>query len=473
MSHPSRSSRLDEFMANPRKGLWVLAGPMMLGMMVQTIYSVVDMAFVGRVGADAVTALAFNMPLVFLILGLVFGLGSGVTAVVARFIGARDKKGADNSAEHAVLLGLTLSLVFGAASLVWGKTALSILGTPPHILPLAWDYFRVIAMGYIFMVSSVFFRSILSGEGDTRTPMLIQGSGTLLNIGLDPLFIFVLGMGVKGAAVATVLSQLMVSLIFVYLFFVKRRTYVTFALRRFSFSAGILRQIFRIGVPASFSMIIMSIGGGAFNRILVSFSGDAVAGYQIGQRINHMFVMPVISIAASLVTLVGMFYGASRMDLVRRITAYAMTRVILIGVVLGALFFMFSPELVSIFTGDAEIHETGVQYLRFFVFGYPFIAVSLTGGRVLQGLGFGLPMLAITFLRVFLISVTLASLFVLLMGKTVEWVWIAQVIAAVCSAALAWVWLRLAVGRLERQELTIREHKDGRLFEGQEISQVS
>ncbi|MFQ6675724.1 MAG: MATE family efflux transporter [Fidelibacterota bacterium] len=472
MNRPNKSSRLTDFIANPRKGLWSLAFPMMVGMMVQTVYSVVDMAFVGRVGAEAVTALAFNMPLVFFGLGLVFGLGTGVTAVVARYIGAQDKKGADNSAEHAVFLGLTLGLVFAAAGLSWGKPLLSILGTPPHILPQAWAYFSIIAPGYIFMVTSVFFRSILSGEGDTKTPMWIQGSGTVLNIGLDPLFIFVLGMGVRGAAVATVLSQLMVSAIFVYLIFVRKGTYVTFSLRDFSFSPPILRQIFRIGVPASFSMVIMSIGGGAFNRILVSFSGDAVAGYQIGQRIDHIFLMAAISIAAGLVTLVGMFRGASRMDLVRRITTYALGRVILIAVVLGTLFFTFAPEMVSIFTGDGEIQRTGVQYLRIFVFGYPFIAVSMTSGRVLQGLGFGLPMLVITILRVLLISVALASLFVFLMGKTVEWVWIAQVVAVVCSAAVAWIWLRLMVGRLERHERGVQEGEVSPVFEGQEISPI-
>lgn len=443
---------MDEFIADPKKGLWILAGPMMLAMLVQTLYSIVDMAFVGRVGPEAVTALAFNMPLVFFGLGIVFGLGTGVTAVVARFIGAGDKRGADNSAEHAVLMGLALGFIIAAAGLSWGRPLLSILGTPDPVLPLAWDYFWVIAVGYVFMVSSVFFRSILAGEGDTKTSMFILGSGTLLNIGLDPLFIFGLGMGVKGAAVSTVLSQLTVSLVFAHLFFVRKGTYVTFALKDFTYSSGILGQVFRIGLPASFSMVIMSIGGGAFNWILVSFSGAAVAGYQIGNRIDHIFLMPVIAIAASLVTLVGMFYGASRVDLVRRITAYALRWVIMIGVTLGAVFFAFAPQMVSVFTGDTEIHRTGVQYLRFFVFGYPFVALSLTSGRVLQGLGYGLPMLIITFLRVLLISVALASLFVFMMGKSIEWVWIAQVIAVMCSAGIAWFWLKLAVGRVERNE---------------------
>lgn len=444
----TKGSRLDEFVASPRKGLWSLALPMMLGMMVQTIYSIVDMVFVGRVSGDALTALAFNVPLVFFGLGMVFGLGSGVTAVVARYIGAKQKRNADNSAEHGVVLGVILGILFTGAGLTWGKPVLTILGAPPHILPLAWSYFRVIAMGYIFMVSSIFFRSILSGEGDVKTPVMIQGGGTILNIILDPIFIFGLNMGVQGAAVATVLSQVSVSLVFAYLMLVKEHAYVRFALKDFSFSGAILGKIFKIGIPASFSMLIMSMGGGAFNKILVSFSSQAVAGYQVGMRVNHIFVMAVISIATALVTLVGMFYGAKRLDLVRSITYYAISRGVLIGIVLGSFFFVFAEPIISIFAQDSEIHFIGVQYLRYYVFAFPFIVISIMGGRMLQGLGFGLPMLVLTFLRVLLISVVLAYTLVFVVGKPVHWVWISQLIAVIFSASIALVWIRSGLRRL-------------------------
>ncbi|MEE9167047.1 MAG: MATE family efflux transporter [Candidatus Neomarinimicrobiota bacterium] len=448
-----KGPRVDEFVENPRKALWSLALPMMVGMMVQTIYSVVDMIFVGRVGGDALTALAFNVPLVFFGLGMVFGLGSGVTAVVAQYIGSGDKRNADNSAEHGIVIGVILGVVFTGAGLTWGKSLLAALGAPPHIVPLAWSYFRVIAVGYIFMVSSIFFRSILSGEGDMKTPLIIQGGGTILNIILDPIFIFGLEMGVEGAAVATVLSQASVSLVFAYFMLVKKRAYITFALKDFAFSRVVLGKILKVGIPASFSMLIMSMGGGVFNKILVSFSSDAVAGYQVGMRIDHVYLMPLISIATSLVTLVGMFYGAKRLDLVRAITQYAISRGILIGLVAGSLFFAFAEPLVSVFTQDPEIYQTGVQYLKYFVFAYPFIAVGMIGGRMLQGLGFGIPMLVLTFLRVVLISVVLAYTFVFVAGKPVQWVWISQVIAVICSAGIALLWLRSSLRRLERGDV--------------------
>ena len=424
---------------------------MMLGMLVQTVYNIVDMVFVGRISGDAITALAFNMPLIFFGLGVVFGLGSGVTTAIAQFIGSKDKRNADNSAEHGIVMGVLLGIVFTAAGLIWGKPLLEMLGTPPRILPLAWDYFRVIATGYIFMVSSIFFRSILSGEGDMKTPVIIQTGGTILNIILDPIFIFSLNMGVKGAAIATVLSQISVSLVYVYLMLIKEHSYISLALKDFSLSKNILAKILKIGIPASFSMVIMSIGGGAFNKILVSFSIDGVAGYQVGMRMDHVFIMPIISIATSLVTLVGMFYGAKRMDLVRQITYYAMTRSVFIGIVIGILFYIFANPLISIFTQDAGILKIGVQYLRYFVFTYPFISIGMTSGRTLQGLGFGIPMLVITFLRVLLISVSLAVIFVFYMNKPIEWVWISQVTAVIVSSGIAIVWLRSGLHKAERK----------------------
>ena len=451
MNPESKSSRLQNFIDNPRKALWTLSVPMMFGMMVQTVYMIVDMIFVGKINAASLTALAFNMPLVFLGLGLIFGLGSGVTAVIAQFIGAGDKRSADNSAEHAVVLGVVCAIFITFVGLRWGEQMLVLLGVPETILPLAWNYFKVMASGYIFVVLSIFFRSILSGEGDMKTPMVIQGSGTILNIILDPIFIFVFHMGVKGAAIATIMSQAVVCLIYIYLLFVKEHAYIRFAMKDFHFSQTILAKIFKIGLPASFSMIIMSMGGGAFNRILVSFSSDAVAAYQAAARIDHIFLMPVISITTGLVTLVGMFYGAKRMNLLRKIIFYGMSRSALIGIFLGTLFFIFARPLMGMFTEDTSIINLGAQYLRYIVFAYPFIAIGMTSGRVLQGLGFGMPLLILTFLRVLAISVSLAYLFVFIMGKSIEWVWIAMIISVILSSGVSVIWLRFKLGIIERK----------------------
>jgi putative MATE family efflux protein len=445
-----RESRLEGFIDRPRRALWRLAAPIMVGMSLQTAYMLVDMYFVGRIGSDALAALAFNMPLVFLALGIVFGLGSGVTSVIARYIGAKDEELADASAEHATLLGLAVSAALTTVALFWGRRILGLLGVPEAILPLAWDYFSIIAAGYLFVVMSVFFRSILSGEGDMKTPMMIQGAGTILNMILDPIFIFTFGLGVRGAAWATVVSQAVPAAIFVYLLFFNDHAYVKLDFKGFRPRTDILVEIFRVGAPASFSFLIMAVGGAVFNRILVEYSEEAVAAYQVGTRIDHVFLMPVIAISVSLVTLVGMFYGARREDLVRAVVGYAVTRSVGLGVVVGAVFFVFAPNLFAAFGDDRAITDAGVSYLRVGVFAYPFIAVIMLTGRVLQGMGRGAPVFVLSVMRVVLLSGPLAYLFVFEMHKPIEWVWFAIVGGMVATAVLAGAWLSRALARHER-----------------------
>ena len=304
------TARLDQFIARPRRAMWGMAIPMMIGMSLQTLYMIVDMIFIGMLGPDELTAASFCMPLVFLGLGVTFGLGSGLTAVVARHVGARDAEGADRAAENGLLLGLGLTAFFTLLGAIWGRPLLGAMGVPESLMPLAWDYFGPIVWGYAFFVIATFLRSTLAGEGDVRTPMMIQGASTLLNVGLDPLFMFTFGWGVWGASVATVVSQALAAIALMWLVYRKGRKYVTFNPRHFRVSAAILGDITRIGSPASFSMLLTALGGAVFNRILVEFSPDAVAAYQVGARLDHVVLLPMISISTALVTLVAMFRGA-------------------------------------------------------------------------------------------------------------------------------------------------------------------
>ena len=441
-SSKNKNSKLDHFINNPNKSLWDLAIPMMFGMMVQTIYSLVDMIFVGMVGSNSLTALAFNLPILFFGMGLVFGLGSGVTAVIAQYIGSNDLEKANNSAQQSIYMGLIIGFILTFVGLVFGKEILKFLGTPLNILPLAWNYFRIIVSAYVFIVMSIFFRSIFSGEGDMKTPMIVGGFGTILNIILDPIFIFSFKMGVEGAALATVVSQIFVSLIFTYLLLIKKYSFIKISLSLYKFSFKILLKIIKIGLPASLSMIIMSVGGASFNRILVEFSSDAVAAFQIGIRLDHVFLIPAISISTSVVTLVGMFYGAKKFNLVKQITFYAIRSTVLIGIIIGFLFFVFSDNIVSVFSDNINIQKISSQYLRYFVFGYPFVAISMISGRAMQGLGKGIPMLILTLLRVLVISLAFSFFFVFFLNKSIEWVWISQVISVIFSSFIAWLWLK-------------------------------
>ena len=196
----NKKLKLDDFVKKPNESLWLLAIPLMFGMMIQTIYSLVDMIFIGMVGSNSLKALAFNLPVLFFGMGLVFGLGSGVTTVIAQYIGAQDLEKANNSAQQSIYMGLIIGFFLTFLGLIFGKEILRFLGTPLDVLPLAWNYFKIIVSAYVFIVMSIFFRSIFSGEGDMKTPMIVGGFGTVLNIILDPIFIFSFKMGVQGAA---------------------------------------------------------------------------------------------------------------------------------------------------------------------------------------------------------------------------------------------------------------------------------
>ena len=451
-------SRLRSFLDNPKKALWTLAIPIMFGMGIHTLYNIVDMLFIGRLGGDAIAGVAFNMPIFFLMLGLTMGLGSGVTASIARFIGQKNKSGADNSAEHAIAMAACISGIFTLLGLYYGKDILAILGAEGDILLLGWDYLSMIVLGLPFMVFSGFFRSILAGEGDMKFPMMVAGLGTILNIILDPIFIFNLedygniglGMGVKGAALATVVSQLSVFLIFIYMLFIKEHAYITFNLKAFSPSRFILWDIVKVGLPASLSMIIMAIGQGVFNKILIQYSSQTVAAYQVAGRLDMLIFLPIFAIAGGMTTLVGMFYGAKEIRALNQIIRYGILSAFFITLVSSAFVYLFADIFSSWFTKDQEIIDVSVGFLRLLSLIYPLVAIAITSGRVMQGLGKGLPVLIITVIRVLGISAPLAIYFSFILDKPVEWNWYAMMIAAAVSFIIAIYWVRFELNKINQ-----------------------
>ena len=451
-------SRLSSFLENPKKALWTLAVPIMFGMGIHTLYNIVDMLFIGRLGGDAIAGVAFNMPIFFLMLGLTMGLGSGVTASIARLIGQKNKSGADNSAEHAIAMAACISGVFTLLGLYYGKDILAIFGAEGNILTLGWDYLSMIVLGLPFMVFSGFFRSILAGEGDMKFPMMVAGLGTILNIILDPIFIFNLedygniglGMGVKGAALATVVSQLSVFLIFIYMLFIKEHAYITFNLKAFSPSRFILWDIVKVGLPASLSMIIMAIGQGVFNKILIQYSSQTVAAYQVAGRLDMLIFLPIFAIAGAMTTLVGMFYGAKEIRALNQIIRYGILSAFLITLVSSTFVYLFADIFSSWFTKDQEIIDVSVGFLRLLSLIYPLVAIAITSGRVMQGLGKGLPVLIITIIRVLGISAPLAIYFSFILEKPVEWNWYAMMAAAAVSFVIAIYWVRFELNKINQ-----------------------
>jgi len=445
-----RNTPLQSFIENPSKSMWNLAIPIMVGMGIQTLYTIIDMIFIGRLGGNAIAAVAFNMPIFFFVMGLSFGLGNGVTASIARFIGANDKVNADNSAEHAVVMALLISAILTSLGLIYGEQILIFMGCTQDVLPQAWSYLRVSCYGISFGVFSGFFRSILAGEGEMKLPMIIAGLGTVLNTILDPIFIFYLDYGVAGAAWATTISQIIVWCIFVYMLFIKHHTYINFKLKDFSLSTYIIVDIIKVGIPVSMSMVIMAIGQLVFNRLLVNYSTNAVAAYQIGGRIDMLVFLPIFGIASALTTIVGMFYGANEINKIRIISWYGIKSSLIITSICSAILYIFAPIVISIFTADSIIQKISIDYLRIISLLFPFISIGLTIGRILQGLGQGMPSLIITTIRVIGVAGPLAYYFTFIQNRPVEWIWYSMFISGIFATIISIVWVTNTFRKLSK-----------------------
>ena len=449
----SRETPLQSFKDDPFKSMWRLAVPIMIGMGIQTLYTIIDMIFIGRLGGDAIASVAFNMPIFFFVMGLSFGLGNGVTASIARFIGSNDKVNADNSAEHAVAMALAISLILTVSGLLFGKQILLFIGCTNDILTLAWDYLKVSCYGISFGVFSGFFRSILAGEGEMKLPKVVAGLGTVLNTILDPIFIFYMDLGVAGAAWATTISQIIVCLVFIYMLFVKNHTYVRFKLKDFSFSSYIIYDIIKVGIPVSMSMVVMALGQLVFNRLLVNFSTDAVAAYQIGGRVDMIVFLPIFGIASALTTIVGMFYGADEFEKIKSISLYGIKSSFLITTICSVFLFIFAPSVVKVFTMDTVIQKISIDYLRTISFLFPFISIGLTIGRILQGLGRGMPSLIITIVRVIGLAGPLAYFFTFVLDKPVEWIWYSMFISGIFATIISITWITVAFRKFKAMDI--------------------
>lgn len=436
-----KESRLQSFLANPSKALWTMALPIIAGMMVQTLFNVVDIMFIGWLGAEEVTAVAFVSPLFFIIIGLTVGLGAGVTASIAQFIGQKDKKNADNCAEHTILLGLVITLILSFLGIAFGEELLVLLGASGNILDISYTYLKVLLYGIGLAVFSLFFRAILAGEGETKIPMFIGLIGTLLNLVLDPIFIFVLEYGVKGAALATVISQAVMVVSYLFVIFVRKSTYITFKISDFKYSPSIINTIFKIGIPSSISMLIISFGQVVMNRILINYSVEAVAAYQIVSRIDMLLFMPILGIAISLTTIVGMFFGAKEYKKLVSIVRYGLLRAVYITIISVAILFIFADRILPLFSDDPEVLNIGITYLRIIILAYPAVGLSVICSRICQALGQGMPLLVTTVTRVLIITAPLSYYFYIT-GKPIEWVWYAQVFAILIAASISFGWLR-------------------------------
>lgn len=442
-----RQSRLEQFIAAPRRAVWVLAAPMIAGMLVHTVYVLVDTAFIAWTGEHAMAAITIVFPLLFVLFAITNGIGTAVTALVAQAIGRGDHAEADRVAGSGLLLALIAGALLGVGGLATGEPMLRLMGARGAALGAARDYFAWLSVGVPLFFIGTTLRSILTGEGDSRTPMVIMALATVVNLGLDALLILGLGLGIRGAAVATLASQAAALAVFAHVVLVRRRTTVRVRARQLRLHGPLLRGLLTIGLPATGQQLVMAFGMALFNRVIAHFGLTAVATYGAASKVDMIVAMPIMGLAGAAVALIGMFAGAGRVDLVRSTALYTFRWAVTIAVVVGAAGYLASRPIIGIFVDSPEALAMGRTYLGYMLVAYPMMAIGISSGRIFQGLGHGVPSLVLTLLRVLLVGVPAAFVAVYLLQMPITAVWSAMVAGGACSTALAIFWLHRVIWR--------------------------
>lgn len=434
------SKRAEELMRDPKGGLFRLGLPVMIGMLAQTLFNIVDTIFVGRLGAEAIASVTIAFPIAFIIIAIGSGVGIGTTSLVARMIGAKRKGSADRAAENAIVLAVIMSVLISVTGILTSRILFTGMGVTGGVLEMSVAYINIIFSGMLFMMFMMITSHILHGEGNTKTPMKIMMTTAVLNAILDPVFIYLLGYGVPGAAMASVISRVIGAAVMFHIFFVKKSSYVDISFRRFRFDLKVVKDIFGVGIPASLSQMSTALGLLVLNVFLISLGSVYVAAYGLGFRIDMIIIMPIIGISSGLITMVGMYVGAKDFSKAKWITKYAMKISIMIMCAAGFLFFLAAEYIMMVFTSDPRVIMSGAEYLRIVVLSYPFAAIGIMVYSSFQGAGRGFPALFLTFLRVILISVPVAYVLTFVYGFGATGIWIGVSLASVITGVLALIW---------------------------------
>ena len=409
--------------------------PMVLSMLVNSLYNIVDSFFVAQISEDAMTALSLVYPVQNLITAVGVGFGIGINAVIAFHLGAGEKDKADRAASQ----GMLLSVVHGV-----GLTLLCILGLPaflgaftqsPSVLALGVAYGQVAFAFTLIIVLGLTFEKTFQAVGRMKATMASLLAGCVTNIVLDPLLIFGLGpfpqLGITGAALATGLGQSLTLGIYLVLYHF-RPIPVTIARRDMAPTRTMVRRLYAIGVPATLNLALPSVLVSALNGILATFSQGYVLVLGIYYKLQTFLYLPANGIIQGMRPLIGYNYGAGEQKRVHKLYSY--TLYLSAGIMLtGTLLCMFIPgTLLGLFTTNPQTITAGSTALRIISLGFIVSSVSITSSGALEGLGKGIPSLMISLCRYAILILPLAFLLSRLIGPSGVWhaFWICEAITA-------------------------------------------
>ena len=424
------------------------------------LYNIADSIWVAGLGPDALAAVGFITPLFMVLIGLGNGIGAGANSLIARNIGAKNRDQANNAGLHAIVLSIIVSLVFTVLIEVFMVPILQFMGAG-NTIQYAMDYSYII-FGFLFIfvfsgVASAIFRS----EGDMKRATIAIAVTAVLNIILDPIFIYVLNFGISGAAWATVVSATMSCIVMSYWIWVKKDLFLDLSPKNFKYSSHIMIDTLQVAIPSTLETIVFSALAIIINSMLVLAAGTtAVAVYTASMRIVQLAMIPLIGIGTAVLTVAGVAYGAHNYKNLQTAHSYSIKIGFIVSIILGALMFIFSGQIAAVFSytqasaGLASEIATAISVLSLFVLAIPH---GIMSSMMFQGVGKGTYSLLITLLRSLILESVFAYLFCFIFGWGLPGIYGGVVFGCFVGGTIGYIWAKLFIRKFK--EISIKKYE--------------
>ena len=449
------TNSVDIMLENPKKALISMSIPLIISLLITSFYNLIDAAWVSGLGADALAGVGFFTPIFMILIGFGNGLGSGAAFALSKYLGEDNKQKADNASFHSIIIDIAISILITVILLIFLNPILNAMGAG-WTIGYATDYGVVILLGSIFIILSNALYGIFRGEGDTTRPMYAMIASAILNMILDPIFIYTLNLGVRGAAIATIISSIFVILILLYWFYVKKDTYLKPYFGNFDFKRDITVDIVKVGIPASIQLLNNAFFAAVFSALLAFVgSTDSVAVYSTGWRIVTIGTTPILAIGTALISVIAANYGAKNYRNIKTAHRYAMKVSIVIAFIVAILTNVFAGEIASVFASSGSSVRIASQltsFLSWIVIYYPSMAVGVASTYVFQGIGKGVTAMFQTIMRETGFTIFFAVLFAVVLGYGVWGAWMGIVLGEIVSNNITLVWADWQVKKLIKND---------------------
>ncbi|HKL67719.1 MAG TPA: MATE family efflux transporter [Bacteroidales bacterium] len=410
-------------MTEGKEGRLILqfALPMLAGSLFQQFYNIVDSIIVGNfIGKEALAAVGASFPVIFVLISMIIGLASGVTIVISQYFGAKDYKNVKRAIDTLYIGLFFASIISSIVGLIFSEEIFKLLNLPEEVMPMALEYLNIFLMGLIVFFGFNGTSAILRGMGDSKTPLYFLMISTLTNVGLDLLFVIVFEMGIKGVALATVISQTG-ALITAIIYLNRYHSIINFDLRKLIFDRKIFRHSIRIGIPTGLQHTFVSLGIMAIMGVVNTFGTDVIAAFSVGARLDAIATIPAMIMAQALATFVGQNLGANKTSRVRTglISTILLTTIVTIATT--ALIVSFGDVFMRAFTDDPAVIDIGSEYLTIVSLFYIVFAFMFTFNGVMRGAGDTFVPMIISLISLWLIRIPFAVFLSDRFGETGIW----------------------------------------------------